>query len=68
MDGVEELSDKNKVNMQYMSLEDKFKKAVEASAQIGVPFTNPDGSYKPFIDMLQGWARVWEECIHDKNS
>ena len=65
MEGVERLSGEDKVNLQHMSLDEQFKIAAEMSAQIGVPFTNPDGSYKPFIDVLQGWARVWEECKHD---
>ena len=65
MEGVEGLSGEDKVNLQYMSDHERLMKASELSAQIGVPFTNPDGSYKPFIDVLQGWARVWEGCKRD---
>lgn len=65
MDGVEELSGEDKVNLQHMSADEQLKTASEMSAQIGVPFTNPDGSYRPLVDILQDWARVWEENTHD---
>lgn len=65
MEGAEGLSGEDKISLQNLSIDEKFKIVAEMSAQIGVPFTNPDGSYKPLIDVIQGWARVWEECIHD---
>ena len=64
MEGVEGLSGEDKMNLQQMSADEQFKRAAEMSAQIGVPFTNPDGSYKPFIDVLQ----VLEEHKRDQNS
>lgn len=59
------MSSEDKVNLQHMSIDEKFKKASEMSAQIGVPFTNPDGSYRPLIDVLHDWARFLKENTHD---
>lgn len=63
------MSGENKVNLhyKYKSLDEQFKELAKASEKIGVPFTNQDGSYKPFIDVLHGWAKVWED-VNDKIS
>lgn len=65
MEGVEGLSGEDKVNLQHMDADEQLKKAAEMSVQVGVPFINPDGSYRPLIDILRDWAKVWEEYPHE---
>lgn len=59
------MSGEDKVNLQHMSDHEWLMNASEMSKQIGVPFINPDGSYRPFIDILRDWAKIWEEYSHD---
>ena len=38
---------------------------LEASLKIGVPIRDADGSYRPFLDIIRDWAKVWKEVSHD---
>ena len=40
-------------------------KLSNASSKIGVPIRDADGSYRPFLDIIRDWAKVWKECSYD---
>lgn len=54
--------------MTHKKFEEKFEELIEVSEQIGVPFKDSDGNYRPLIDIMKDWARIfWEENHNDQN-
>ncbi len=49
------------MNDKELSIEDKLKLAMKMSEKIGVLFKDSNGNYRPYIDILQDFAKIWEE-------
>ena len=73
MEGAKELLEENKVNViegyyrRQLTYDDYIflYKLLNASSKIGVPIRDADGSYRPFLDIIRDWAKVWKECSYD---
>ena len=45
----------------------EFEEIIELLEQIGAPFKDSDGNYRPLIDIMKDWAKIWEEICNDQN-